>query len=62
MTVKATKALNTTAATQLQLCIGMPQEAGTITKAFEECCFHKHEMAFIYKEYSRQGKKFKSCT
>ena len=52
------KALNTTASlsSYIVAAIGMPQEVETIAKALEECGFHKHEMAFIHKEASRQGK------
>ena len=36
--------------------IGTPEEMGHITKVYEECGLHKHEVALIHKEASKQGK------
>ena len=38
--------------------VGMPREVCIITKAFDECGLHQHEMAFIHKEASKEGKPF----
>ena len=58
MAIRAIRALNTTAglSNYTVAVIGTPQEVCTITKAYEECGLHRHELAFIHKEASKQGK------
>ena len=57
MAIRAIRALNTTAglSNYTVAVIGTPQEVCTITKAYEECGLHRHELAFIHKEASKQG-------
>ena len=58
MTVRAIKALNTTAglSNYVVTVIGMPQEINSITKALEECGLNQQDVAFIHKESTKQGK------
>ena len=60
MTVRGIKALNTSAglSNYVVAAVGMPHEMCIITKAFDECGLHQHEMAFIHKEASKEGKPF----
>ena len=60
MTVRGIKALNTSAglSNYIVAAVGMPHEVCIITKAFDECGLHQHEMAFIHKEASKEGKPF----
>ena len=60
MTVRGIKALNTSAglSNYVVAAVGMPHEMCIVTKAFDECGLHQHEMAFIHKEASKEGKPF----
>ena len=59
MAIRAIRAqLNTTAGLNnyTVAVIGTPEEVSLITKVYEECGLHRHEVAFIHKEASKQGK------
>ena len=58
MAARAIKALNTTAglSNYVVAVIGIPEEACIIEKAFEECGLQQHELGFIHKKASKQGK------
>ena len=60
MAVKGNKALNTSAglSNYAVAAFGMPHEVSILTKAFDECGLHQHEIAFIHKEASKEGKQF----
>ena len=58
MAVRGIKALNTSArlSNYAVAAVGMPHEVCIQTKAFDECGLHQHEIAFIHKEASKEGK------
>ena len=60
MTVRGIKALNTSAGLSNYAvpAVGMPHEVCILTKAFDECGLHQHEIAFIHKEACKEGKQF----
>ena len=60
MAVRGIKALNTSAglSNYAVAAVGMPHEVCILTKAFDECGLHQHEIAFIHKEASKEGEQF----
>ena len=58
MAIRGIRALNTAAglSNYTVAVIGSPEEVCMITQAYEECGLHRHEVAFVHKEASKQGK------